>query len=109
MILCGNMLPTHSSDCEISMNEKSLLETTQRLIDEKANLLTPAGGFALDADLYRVGLTPFAAIQLALALEKEFNVKFPERMLNRRSMASIDAICSCVRQLKQEQSPLKAA
>jgi acyl carrier protein len=91
------------------MTEKSLLETVLRVIDEKANLLTPTQKLVVSADLCGVGLTPFSAIQLMLALENEFNVKFPERMLNRRSLSSINAICSCIRQLQEEQSPLKAA
>lgn len=97
-----NSLLSRCSDCEISMIEKLLLETVHRLIDEKANLLTPTRKLAVNADLYGVGLTPFSAIQLTLALEKEFSVKFPERMLNRRCLSSINAICSCIRQLQEE-------
>lgn len=104
-----DIILSHRNDSEISMIEKSVLETVLRVIDEKANLLTPTRKLVVNSDLYGVGLTPFSAIQLMLALEKEFNVKFPEGMLNRRSLSSINAICSCIRQLQEEQSPLQAA
>ena len=57
------------------------------------------------ADLYAAGLTSFAAVQLMLALEEAFDVEFPERMLNRRSFASIEAIARCI----DEIAPARAA
>ena len=86
-----------------------MLETIQRLLDENGDLRVPAPHLAPDADLYRAGLTPLAAIRLMLALEREFNVKFPEHMLNRQSTSSIRAICSCVRKLRDPSGPPKAA
>ena len=59
----------------------------------KADALDPA------QDLYASGLTSFAAVQLMLALEEAFDVEFPERMLNRRSFASIDAIAACLTEI----------
>ena len=90
-------------------SEKSVIETIQRLIDEKGKLSTPARDLAPGSDLYRTGLTPFTAIQLMLALEKEFEVEFPKQMLNRQSMSSINAIRSCICELQERQAPSKAA
>ena len=39
-----------------------------------------------------------------LGLEEAFDVEFPERMLNRKSFASIDAIGACIAEI----APLKA-
>lgn len=44
------------------------------------------------ADLYEAGLSSFASVQLMLALEEEFDVEFPEHLLNRKSFSSIAAI-----------------
>ena len=87
----------------------SVIETILRLIDEKARLPIPARVLPPESDLYRVGLTPFTAIQLMLALEKEFEVEFPRRMLNRRSMSSVNAICSSICELQRRETPPKAA
>jgi len=70
-----------------------------RLLGEHGRLPVAAGTIASDADLYAAGLTSFAAVQLMLGLEDEFDVEFPERMLNRRSFASVDAIAACIAEL----------
>ena len=56
-------------------------------------------------DLYAAGLTSFAAVQIMLALEEAFDVEFPERMLNRRSFASMEAIARCLHEI----APVRAA
>ncbi|HYA79728.1 MAG TPA: acyl carrier protein [Methylocystis sp.] len=91
------------------MIENSTLRKIRRLIDENAKLSTPARDLAPDADLYQAGLTPFMAIRLMLALEREFGVEFPEQMLKRRSMSSLEAVCNCVRALEQRKGLPKAA
>ena len=48
------------------------------------------------SDLFQAGLTSHASVNLMLALEEHFEVEFPERMLQRRSFASIAAIRSCL-------------
>ena len=92
-------------------NKKPMFETIRRLIDENGNLSTAAQILPRDADLYRAGLTPFAAIQIMLALERECDIEFPKWMLNRQSMSSIDAIASrlCELQEQQREMPAQAA
>jgi len=91
------------------MIEKSTLQTVRRVIDETANLVIPARDLASNSDLYQAGLTPFMAIRLMLALEREFDVEFPEHMLKRQTMSSIDAICEGIRELERQQALPKAA
>jgi acyl carrier protein len=55
-----------------------------------------------DADLYELGMTSFASVQLMLALEDAFDVEFPERMLNRRTFASLGAIAAALAELSGE-------
>lgn len=52
-----------------------------------------------EADLYRVGLTSHASVNLMLAIEDEFDVEFPERMLRRRTFESIALISAAVQEL----------
>jgi acyl carrier protein len=96
---------------QLHWNMKAMLETIQRLIDEKGSLSIAARNLPRDGDLHRAGLTPFSAIQVMLALEKEFNIEFPKWMLNRQSMSSIDAIVSrlCELQEQQRKMPARAA
>jgi acyl carrier protein len=51
------------------------------------------------SDLFEAGLTSHASVNLMLALEDHFQIEFPERMLQRRTFGSIDAIRSCLEAL----------
>ena len=74
-------------------------EIVRRLLEEHGRLHSPVAGLLSDADLYDAGLTPFAAIRVMLALEEQFEIEFPVRMLCRQSFASIDAIAACLVEL----------
>ncbi|MCC3247078.1 phosphopantetheine-binding protein [Methylocystis sp. WRRC1] len=77
-----------------------MFETIRRLIDREARLAIPASDLTPRANLYELGLTPYTAIRLLLAVEREFGVEFPRESLNRAAMASIEAIARCVREAK---------
>lgn len=78
-----------------------MTEDRIRTLLQRHGRLAAAATIARDADLYETGLTSFASVQLMLALEEEFEVEFPDRMLNRRSFASVAAIAAAVEELTQ--------
>ena len=51
------------------------------------------------SDLFEMGLSSHASVNLMLALEEHFQIEFPERMLQRRTFVSIAAIRSCLDEL----------
>ena len=51
------------------------------------------------SNLYEAGLTSHASVTLMLALEDQFNVEFPDRMLRREAFASIAAIRTSLQEL----------
>jgi acyl carrier protein len=53
---------------------------------------TDAGQLAETDDLYAAGLTSLASVNVMLALEGEFDVEFPDQMLNRSMFTSISTI-----------------
>lgn len=55
-----------------------------------------------DADLHAAGLTSFGSVEVMMALEEEFGIEFPDRMLNRRNFASIAAIANAVQMVQTE-------
>lgn len=78
----------------------SAVETTIRSILSKHGRLPCAVETLPEtADLYAAGLKSFASVQVMLALEEAFDVEFPERMLNRTTFASIDAMSRAVAEL----------
>lgn len=86
-----------------------MFEILQRLIDKEAKLRVSADCLTARADLYELGLTPYTAIRLLLAVEREFKVEFPRRHLNRATMQSIESIIACLRAIKAEPGRLRAA
>ncbi|MCC0005181.1 MAG: acyl carrier protein [Methylobacteriaceae bacterium] len=79
-----------------------MLDTIRQLIDKHARLPVKAETLAAGQDLYAAGLTSFAAVQLMLALEESFDIEFPERMLNRRSFATMESIAACIQELRPQ-------
>jgi acyl carrier protein len=55
-----------------------------------------------NADLYDAGLTSMASVNLMLALEEQFEIEFPEDMLQRKTFSSVAAISEAVRALRGE-------
>jgi len=85
-----------------------MIAIIHKLIDEHGRLPVPASSLTDNQDLYEAGLTSFAAVQLMLGLEDAFDIEFPERMLNRRSFASIATIAACLTELTSDE-PQKIA
>ena len=79
-----------------------MMDALRQLIDKHGRLPVAAATLAPGQDLYIAGLTSFGAVQLMLALEEAFDIEFPERMLNRRSFATMDSIAACVNELRPQ-------
>lgn len=66
------------------------------ILSQHAKLSVDVASLNDDADLYSAGLSSFATVQLMLALEEEFNIEIPDKLLNRRSFESITAIAGVI-------------
>jgi acyl carrier protein len=66
------------------------------ILKTHGNLSADAVTLADNDDLYEAGLSSFATVQLMLALEDEFGVEIPEKLLNRRTFASISALADVI-------------
>lgn len=74
----------------------------REIIARTVELPGGVAGLADASDLYEAGMTSFGSVQLMLALEEEFDVEFPERMLNRRLFSSIASITAALSELQAE-------
>jgi acyl carrier protein len=52
-------------------------------------------------DLYEAGMTSHASVNVMLALEGEFDIEFPDRMLKRSVFQSIASISAALEELTQ--------
>jgi acyl carrier protein len=71
----------------------------RQVLHDHGRLSANAYEMAGDADLYEAGMSSLASVNVMLALEGEFNIEFPDQMLNRSVFSSIAAITAAVRQL----------
>jgi acyl carrier protein len=58
-----------------------------------------ASEVAVDADLYRCGLTSHATVNVMLGLEDEFDVEFPNHLLRKTTFESIQAIVDALTEI----------
>lgn len=55
-------------------------------------------------DLFSVGLSSFAAVQIMMAVEEAFDVEFPQTMMSLKSFTSVNTIAGCLAQLGAQPS-----
>jgi len=71
----------------------------REILHEHARLTVDARSLADDADLYQVGMTSHASVNVMLALESRFDIEFPDHMLRRGVFASVASISAALEDL----------
>jgi acyl carrier protein len=71
----------------------------REVLHEHGRLKLDARSLTDDADLYQVGMTSHASVNVMLALESKFDIEFPDRMLRRGVFGSISAMSAAVEEL----------
>jgi acyl carrier protein len=74
-------------------------ERVRRTLTDHARLHGDVASLRPDDDLFKRGMTSHASVNVMLALEEEFDVEFPEEMLQKSAFRSIEAICASISQL----------
>ena len=74
----------------------------RRILRDHADLMVDVATLSDGDDLFRAGLISHAMVDVMLALEDQFGVEFPERMLRRSVFQSIDAIAAALTELRTE-------
>jgi acyl carrier protein len=82
-----------------------MIEEIRALVGEHGWLPVDASTVGDDDDLFLAGLSSHATVSLMLALESKFDFEFPDRLLRRKSFASITAIASVVAELLEARQP----
>lgn len=73
------------------------------MLDTIRGILASHGRMAVDPhavssgdDLYKLGLTSHATVNVMLALEDEFDIEFPDPVLKRSTFATVDSIAEVI-------------
>ena len=77
-------------------------ESIRSVLGEHARLGAPITDLTEEGNLYDAGMTSHASVEVMLALESEFDVEFPDRMLRREVFESIAAIRDAILELQEE-------
>jgi len=74
-------------------------EAIRNVLAEHAQLPVDLANIRDEDDLYQVGMTSHASVNVMLALEDEFDVEFPEEMLRKSTFGSVAAIRTALAEL----------
>lgn len=75
------------------MSDRQLIEQQIRdVLREHAHLGVSIESLTPDDDLYQVGMSSHASVNVMLGLEAKFDLEFPDRMLKRSVFGSVAAI-----------------
>jgi len=67
-------------------------EQVRRVVAAHAGLSVDVETLADEEDLYRLGMSSHANVNVMLALEETFDIEFPEEMLRQATFRSLSAI-----------------
>ncbi|WP_241249314.1 acyl carrier protein [Rhodococcus sp. X156] len=70
------------------------------VLREHGKVPISSAGVDPDADLYALGLTSHASVNVMLALEDAFDIELPDRLLRKSTFASVGAIRSAVQEVR---------
>ena len=77
----------------------TVTEKIRAILKEHARLPVEVGDLDEAADLYQIGMSSHASVNVMLALEGAFDIEFPDHMLTRSVFSSVGAIRSAVEEL----------
>lgn len=77
-------------------------EKIRAIIGNHARLNVSADSLPEDADLYAAGMSSQASVSIMVALEDEFEIEFPDRMLKRSVFQSIASIRAALSEIQDK-------
>jgi len=71
----------------------------RRILTQWGDLEVPVTALDDTADLYAAGLSSMATVQLLMAIESEFEIEIPDRLLTRALFQNIDSLAKVIAEL----------
>jgi acyl carrier protein len=71
-------------------------DKVREVIDAQGRMPVPASSLNETEDLFESGLTSHASVNVMLALEDEFDIEFPDELLNKTTFESIANISAAL-------------
>ena len=83
------------------MQDSEIRSKIRQVLSEAALLDVPLDTLSDHADLYAAGLASVTSVRVMVALEDEFEIEIPDRLLTRHLFRSIDSLASAVNECLQ--------
>ena len=80
-------------------------DTIRGILAEHGGLSQDAASIGEAEDLYQLGLTSHASVDVMLAVEDAFDIEFPDHMLRRSTFESVAAIRAAVAEITGSGDP----
>lgn len=80
------------------MDDDEIRSTVRRVLSETALLDVPLDTLDDRADLYGAGLASVTSVCVMVAIEDEFDIEIPDRLLTRKLFQNIDSLTSAVQE-----------
>lgn len=74
-------------------------EKIRSIVAAHGRLTRPIAEIAGGDDLYALGMTSHAAVNVMLAIEDRFMIEFPDESLSKSTFATLDSLAATVRGL----------
>ncbi len=82
-------------------------EQIRTILKENARLPIDINTLSDDANLYEAGMSSHSTVNVMLALEDEFGVEFPARLLRRSVFSSVSSIAHALEELQLDSEPAR--
>ncbi|KQS08140.1 acyl carrier protein [Curtobacterium sp. MCLR17_007] len=76
----------------LALADPTAEQAVRRALADHGRLTVDAGDVASTADLYALGLTSHATVNVMLAVENDLDAEFPDHVLNRATFGSVASI-----------------
>ena len=83
------------------MTDEQLTAGVRDVITQYAGISADADVIGADADLYAIGMTSFASVEVMLGLEEKFAIEFPQDLVKRDTFLSVSAMAAAVAEIRQ--------
>lgn len=81
-------------------DQDTLRERVRRVVESCAQIPGGLASLAPDASLYDAGMSSRASVTVMIALEAEFDLEFPDELLNRNVFESIASIAAAIEKIR---------
>jgi acyl carrier protein len=78
----------------------ALLARVRRVVESSAQIAADVASLDPDVNLYDAGMSSRASVAVMIALEGEFDLEFPDELLNRNVFESIASIAAAIEKIR---------